>query len=89
MDLGGIDLDTTAGLERVRRWLAGGADDDLDHLDSGALLAEWPRSLRGPDWALDEVLANHEHLVQRAWAAGACRSSRRSSSWRRASAVGR
>ena len=71
MDLVGIDIDTPAGLRRVRRWLAGAADDDLDLLAGGALVAESLRSTREPDWALNEVLANYEHLVHCAWATGA------------------
>ena len=70
MDLVGIDIDVPAGLGRVREWLAGGPDDDLDLLATGLELEGHLRSTSEPDWALNEAIVNREHLVHCAYAAG-------------------
>ena len=70
MDLVGIDVDTKAGRERVAAWLSGGRDDDLDLLATGLELEGHLKSVSEPDWALNEAIVSHEHLVHCAYAAG-------------------
>ncbi len=70
MALIGIDLDTDEGLERVRSWLGGASDDDLDLLATGLELEGHLRSTTEPDWALNEVIVDRANLVNCAYAAG-------------------
>ena len=70
MALVGIDLDTDEGLERVRSWLGGASDDDLDLLATGLELEGHLRSATEPDWALNEVILDRANLVNCAYAAG-------------------
>ena len=70
MDFIGIDVDTTEGQERLRAWLAGGRDDDLDLFATGLELEGHLKSTTEPDWALNEVIVSREHLVHCAYAAG-------------------
>ena len=70
MDFIGIDVDTTEGQERLRAWLAGGRDDDLDLFATGLELEGHLKSSSEPDWALNEAIVSRGHLVNCAYATG-------------------
>lgn len=67
----GIDIDNHVDVDRVRRWLSGDVDNDLDLLDTGL---EMDRIITDPDdptWALSSALAIHQTMLDRVWALGA------------------
>ena len=70
MDYIHIDVDTNEARKRIKAWLGGRSDDDLDLFATGLELEGHLKSSREPDWALNEVRANYWQLVNCAYAAG-------------------
>lgn len=62
----GIDLDSQAGLDRVRAWLSGGEDETLDNLD----LTPDIEVEDDPEWALASASSMIDDLVRLAHASG-------------------
>ncbi len=71
LDLVGIDVDEPRSVQRVQAWLDGGADADLELLESGLELGAILSDASDPGWALSSALAMYDQLLYCSWALGA------------------
>jgi len=67
----GIDMDKPSDVARVRRWLDGNKDADLDMLDTGLEMDRIITDQNDPMWALSSALSIHQTMLDRVWADGA------------------
>jgi hypothetical protein len=66
-----LDVDDPSDLRRVRAWLDGSADADLDALDTGLEMDGIISDPDDPTWAVSSALAMHQSMLDQVWATGA------------------
>lgn len=70
LDTVGINVDEIDDARRVRRWLNGESDTDLDELNKG-FMAVSTNDDESPSWALRGALSTYHDLLNATWARGA------------------
>ena len=71
LDTVGINIDEIDDVRRVRRWLNGQSDADLDDLNENFMAAsEDSNGVESPSWALRGALSTYHDLLNATWALG-------------------